>query len=167
MSQTATQTSQQAQTGLDDEQVVVFDVANEFYAVNIARVHEIIRLQQITVIPGAPEFVEGVINLRGKVIPVLDLRKRFHLNVSEHTRSSRIVVVELSNQTIGLIVDGVSEVLRIPADQVDPPSPLVAGIDSRYLRGIAKLENRLIVLLDIDKVLSILEQQQIEASSLN
>lgn len=167
MSQTATQTSQQAQTVLDDEQVVVFDVANEFYAVNIARVHEIIRLQQITVIPGAPEFVEGVINLRGKVIPVLDLRKRFHLNVSEHTRSSRIVVVELSNQTIGLIVDGVSEVLRIPADQVDPPSPLVAGIDSRYLRGIAKLENRLIVLLDIDKVLSILEQQQIEASSLN
>ena len=118
-------------------------------------------------VPGAPEFVEGVINLRGKVIPVLDLRKRFHLNVSEHTRSSRIVVVELSNQTIGLIVDGVSEVLRIPADQVDPPSPLVAGIDSRYLRGIAKLENRLIVLLDIDKVLSILEQQQIEASSLN
>ncbi len=167
MSQTATQTSQQAQTVLDDEQVVVFDVANEFYAVNIARVHEIIRLQQITVIPGAPEFVEGVINLRGKVIPVLDLRKRFHLNVSEHTRSSRIVVVELSNQTIGLIVDGVSEVLRIPADQVDPPSPLVAGIDSRYLRGIAKLENRLIVLLDIDKVLSILEQQQIEASAIN
>jgi purine-binding chemotaxis protein CheW len=152
---------------LDGEQVVVFDVFNESYAVNIARVHEIIRLQQITIIPGAPQYIEGVINLRGKVIPVLDLRKRFGLQADEHTRSSRIVVVEINNQTLGLIVDGVSEVLRIPADRVEPPSPLVAGIDSRYLRGIAKLENRLIVLLDLDQVLSSIEQQQLEASDLH
>jgi purine-binding chemotaxis protein CheW len=155
------------QVVVDDEQVVVFDVANESYAVNIARVHEIIRLQQITVIPGAPECVEGVINLRGKVIPVLDLRKRFHLHIDEHTRSSRIVVVEINNQTLGLIVDGVSEVLRIQTDRIEPPSPLVTGIDSRYLRGIAKLEGRLIVLLDLDQVLSPIEQQQIEAAALN
>ncbi len=152
---------------LDGEQVVVFDVFNESYAVNIARVHEIIRLQQITIIPGAPQYIEGVINLRGKVIPVLDLRKRFGLQADKHTRSSRIVVVEINDQTLGLIVDGVSEVLRIPAGRVEPPSPLVAGIDSRYLRGIAKLENRLIILLDLDQVLSPIEQQQLEASDLH
>ncbi len=147
---------------VDDEQVVVFDVATEAYAVNIAHVHEIIRLQQITVIPGAPSYVEGVINLRGKVIPVLDLRKRFHLSTAELTRASRIVVVEIASQTIGLIVDGVSEVLRIAPDLIEPPSPLVSGVDSRSLRGIAKLEGRLIVLLDLDQVLSAAEQQQLE-----
>lgn len=161
-----TQAPTVVQTALDDEQVVVFDVFNEAYAVNIARVHEIIRLQQITVIPGAPACVEGVINLRGKVIPVLDLRKRFSLHVSEHTRASRIVVVEINGQTLGLIVDGVSEVLRVAPDRIEPPSPLVTGIDSRYLRGIAKLDDRLIVLLDLDQVLSPVEQQQIEASDL-
>jgi purine-binding chemotaxis protein CheW len=155
------------QTGLDGEQVVIFDVSNESYAVNIARVHEIIRLQQITIIPGAPPYVEGVINLRGKVIPVLDLRKRFSLQATDHTRASRIVVVEINGQTLGLVVDGVSEVLRIPTDCIEPPSPLVAGIESRYLRGIAKLEERLIVLLDLDQVLSPTEQQQLEASDLH
>ena len=162
-----TQTATPAQpVALDDEQVVVFDVYNESYAVNIARVHEIIRLQQITVIPGAPDCVEGVINLRGKVIPVLDLRKRFSLHTAEHTRASRIVVVEISGQTLGLIVDGVSEVLRIAPDRIEPPSPLVTGLDSRYLRGIAKLDDRLIVLLDLDQVLSPIEQQQLEATDL-
>jgi purine-binding chemotaxis protein CheW len=155
-----------AQATVDDEQVVVFEVFNESYAVNIARVHEIIRLQQITVIPGAPDCVEGVINLRGKVIPVLDLRKRFHLYAEDHTRASRIVVVEISGQTLGLIVDGVSEVMRISSDRIEPPSPLVSGIDSRYLRGIAKLEGRLIVLLDLDQVLSPVEQQQLETVEL-
>ncbi len=168
MSQTTTQTPAVHNSALagDDEQVVVFAVANEHYAVNIARVHEIIRLQQITVIPGAPACVEGVINLRGKVIPVLDLRKRFRLHAEEHTRSSRIVVVEVGGQTIGLIVDGVSEVLRIQMDSIEPPSPLVTGIDSRYLRGIAKLDGRLIVLLDLDQVLTDAEQQQLEAAEL-
>lgn len=155
-----------SQPVMSDEQVVVFGVANEAYAVNIARVHEIIRLPSITVIPGAPACVEGVINLRGKIIPVLDLRKRFRLHVDDHTRASRIVVAEVGGQTIGLIVDGVSEVLRINAERIEPPSPLVTGIDSRYLRGIAKLEGRLIVLLDLDQVLSAAEQQQLESGDL-
>lgn len=150
----------------NDEQVVVFTVANEAYAVNIARVHEIIRLQQITVIPGAPACIEGVINLRGTVIPVLDLRQRFRLRAEEHTPASRIVVVEVGGQTIGLMVDGVSEVLRIPVEQIEPPSPLVTGIDSPYLRGIAKLDGRLIVLLDLDQVLSPAEREQIESADL-
>jgi purine-binding chemotaxis protein CheW len=166
MSQTATAPTLTEGVKGRDEQVVVFAVANEAYAVNIARVHEIIRLQQITVIPGAPACVEGVINLRGKVIPVLDLRKRFRLRADDHTRSSRIVVVEVGGQTIGLIVDGVSEVLRINSDCIEPPSPLITGLDGRYLRGIAKMDDRLIVLLDLGQVLSEAEQQQIEAVEL-
>jgi len=163
MSQTA---NAAIQTALEDEQVVVFDVANESYAVNIARVHEIIRLQQITVIPGAPDCVEGVINLRGKVIPVLDLRKRFRLRAIEHTRASRVVVVEIAGQTLGLVVDGVSEVLRIATDRIEPPSQLITGVDSRYLRGIAKLDGRLVILLDLDRVLSPVEQEQLGTVSL-
>lgn len=149
-----------------DEQVVVFDVAHEAYAVDIARVHEIIRWQPITVIPGAPSCVEGVINLRGKVIPVLDLRQRFGLPTAALTSASRIVVVEINEQTLGLMVDGVSEVLRVAADRIAPPSPLMVSIDSRYLRGIAKLEDRLVVLLDLDQVLSPIEQQQLATSDL-
>lgn len=137
----------------DEQQLVVFQVGAELYGVQIARVQEIIRLQAITRVPRAPTFVEGVINLRGKVIPVIDLRRRFGLCVSEHTRASRIVVVEISRQVVGIIVDGVSEVLRVSPSAVEPPSPVVAGVDSQYLHGIAKLDDRLVILLDLDRVL--------------
>src|SRR6266700_7681546 len=116
----------------DEQQLVVFQLGAELYGVEIARVHEIIRLQTITRVPHAPAFVEGVINLRGKVIPVVDLRRRFGLASAEHTRASRIVVVEIGDQVVGIVVDGVSEVLRVSTSIVEPPSPVVAGIDSEY-----------------------------------
>jgi len=128
-----------ATTTGDERQLVVFQLGAELYGVEIARVHEIIRLQAITRVPRAPAFVEGIINLRGKVIPVVDLRHRFGLPAAEHTRASRIVVVEIGDQVVGLIVDAVSEVLRIAGATVEPPSPVVAGLESEYLRGIAKL----------------------------
>src|SRR5215216_6705674 len=109
-----------APTGV--QQVVVLDLAGEAYGVEIGRVEEIIRMQPITRIPNGPAFIEGVINLRGRVIVVLDLRKRFGLPASEPTRHSRIVVGELGEHTVGLVVDGVSEVLSLPADAVEPPS---------------------------------------------
>jgi len=137
-----------------EEQLVIFQLASEVYGVDIGRVQEIIRTQHITRVPRAPEFVEGVINLRGKVIPVVDLRKRFGLEGGEHGKASRIVVVEAGEHTIGIVVDAVSEVLRIPTAAVEPPSPVVTTVDSDYLRGIAKLEDRLIILLDLDAVLS-------------
>src|SRR5690348_9924421 len=138
----------------DERQLVVLQLGAELYGVEISRVHEIIRLQTITRVPRAPAFVEGVINLRGKVIPVVDLRRRFGLATADHTRASRIVVVDIAEQVIGMIVDAVSEVLRVSSATVEPPSPVVAGVDSEYIHGIAKLPDRLLILLDLDRVLA-------------
>ena len=140
-------------------QLVVFELGDESYGVDISRVQDINRMQEITEIPHAPESVVGVINLRGRVIPVIDLRKRFGLPEAVHTKDTRIVVVHLEGNLIGVIVDAVSQVLRIPADIVEPPSPVLAGVDSKYLRGIAKLDDKLVILLDLDYVLSRREQE--------
>ena len=144
-----TQTIQQ-----NELQLVVFDLTDEGYGVDISAVREIICLQEITQVPRTPEFVEGVINLRGKVIPVIDLRKRFGLTVEDESQDNRIVVVDIGGQDIGVIVDAVAEVLRIPANSVEPPASVITTADSDYLLGIAKLDSRLIILLDLRKVLS-------------
>ena len=140
-------------------QLVVFDLASEYYGVDIGDVREIIRMQSVTRVPGAPPFVEGIINLRGQVIPVVDLRKKLALDVSDQTADSRIVWVTINEQDVGVIVDAVTEVLRIPVASIEPPSSMVSNVDSDYLRGIAKLEDRLIILLDLGKVLSLADKQ--------
>jgi purine-binding chemotaxis protein CheW len=129
-------------------------LAGESYGVDIGRIQEIIRMQPITMVPNAPAFIEGVTNLRGKVIPVLDLRKRFGIAATTGTKRSRIVVAELGQHTVGLVVDGVSEVLTVAAEAIEPPSTLVTSVDSAYLRGIAKLQERLVLLLDLSRLLS-------------
>jgi purine-binding chemotaxis protein CheW len=151
--------------GGEERQLVVFQLGAELYGVDIARVHEIIRLQTITRVPRAPSFVEGVIHLRGKVIPVVDLRRRFGLPLADHTRATRTVVVEIGDQVVGIIVDSVSEVLRVSTATIEPPSPVVAGIDSEYLQGIAKLPERLVILLDLDRVLAREERRAIEVAA--
>jgi purine-binding chemotaxis protein CheW len=138
---------------MSEEQLVVFELAGESYGVEIGRVQEIDRMQTITVVPQAPPFVEGVINLRGRITPVVDLRTRFGLPKAEPTPLTRIVVVKAGEEWVGLVVDAVSEVLRIPVDAIEPPSAMVTTAESTYLRGIAKLESRLIILLDLDRVL--------------
>ena len=135
-------------------QLVTFSVANEEFGVDILKVQEIIRMMEVTKVPNAPTFVDGVINLRGKVIPVVDLRKRFGLEVQEHDKNTRIVVMEICGTVTGFVVDSVSEVLRIPANTVEPPPPVVAGIESEYISGVGKLEDRLLIMLDLDKLLS-------------
>ena len=140
-------------------QLVVFDLASEFYGVDIGDVREIIRMQTITRVPGAPPFVEGVINLRGSVVPVVDLRKRLDLQVNEQTQETRIVVVDIAGRDVGVIVDGVTEVLRIPLSSVEPPSSMITNADSDYLRGIARLEDKLIILLDLSKALAAIDTQ--------
>ncbi len=135
-------------------QVVVFGLSGQAYGVEIGAVREIIRMQNVTMVPGTPDYVEGVINLRGKVIPVLDLRKRFSLLVGRQTRESRIVVVDVGKQDIGLIVDAVTEVLRIATSAIQPPKSVLSTGNADYLMGIAKLEGRLIILLDLKRVLS-------------
>ncbi len=138
----------------DEQQLVVFDLSTEAYGVDIGAVREIIRLQYITKVPRTPEFVEGVINLRGKVIPVVDLRKRFGLPAEEESKENRIVVVDIGAQDIGVIVDAVTEVLRIATESVEPPASVIITADSEYLLGIAKLDSRLIILLDLEQVLT-------------
>lgn len=141
-----------------EHQLVVFDLANEQYGVDIAAVEGIIKMQTITVVPRAPQFVEGVTNLRGKVLPVIDLRKRFGLPRGEASKDMRIVVVEMAGATVGIVVDGVSEVLRVSEEAIEPPSPIVTTVDSSFIRGIAKVSERLVILLDLGKVLSLQEQ---------
>jgi len=131
-------------------QIVVFELGAERYGVDIATVYEIIRYQPITAVPRAPDFVEGIINLRGRIVPVVDLRARLGLTVSPPTKATRIVVAETAGTTVGLIVDGVSEVLMVPATSIEPTNALVAGADAASLRGIAKLGERLIILLALD-----------------
>lgn len=138
----------------DEQQLVVFELSGESYGVDIGAVNTIIRMQDITEIPRSPEFVEGVINLRGSIIPVIDLRMRFGLPQGEATKASRIVVVEAVGQMIGLVVDAVTETMRLADGSIEPPSPIVTSVDSEYVRGVGKLENRLVILLDLDKVLS-------------
>ena len=144
-----------------ENQLVVFDLAREHYGVDIAAVEGIIKLQAITAVPQAPAFVEGVTNLRGKVLPVVDLRRRFGLPAAAATKETRIVVVEMGGATVGIVVDGVSEVLRVEPEAVEPPAPLVTTADSAYIRGIAKVDQRLIILLDLAKILSTGEQSDL------
>jgi len=135
-------------------QLVTFSIGEEEFGVDILSVQEIIRMMDITKVPRAPDFVEGVINLRGKVIPIIDLRKRFGLSTRDHDKHTRIIVIEINNMIVGFVVDSVSEVLRIPASTVEPPPPVVSGLESEYISGVGKLEDRLLILLDLNKLLS-------------
>ncbi len=137
-----------------EKQLVVFDLAAEAFGVDIGSVREIIRMQDITRVPGAPAFVEGIINLRGSVIPVIDLRKRFDIPVNELHKDNRIVVMDIGGQDMGVVVDAVTEVLRIASASVEPPSSVITTADSVYLLGIVKMEGRMVILLDLDKVLT-------------
>lgn len=142
-----------------EEHLVVFHLARQTYGVDIGAVHEIIRLQSITKVPRTPTFVEGVINLRGKIVPVIDLHKRFDLTAGEATEHTRIMVVEVGGLNVGMIVDAVSEVLRLPQSNIEPPPPMISGIDVAYLRGVGKWGDKLIILLDIQRVLLEEEKQ--------
>jgi purine-binding chemotaxis protein CheW len=156
-----------------ENQLVVFNLANEDYGVDIGAVDGIVKMQSITKVPHAPGFVEGITNLRGEVLPVIDLRKRFGLPVGEITKDTRIVNVEVDGVKVGMVVDAVTEVLRVAENDVEPPSPLVTSVDGNaasltggrnaFITGIAKVDSRLIILLDLGKVLSTEEQTDLKA----
>ncbi|MNK86395.1 Chemotaxis protein CheW [compost metagenome] len=138
----------------DVHQLVSFTLGAEEFAVDIGVVQEIVRMPEITKVPRSPAFVEGVVNLRGKIIPVVDLRKRFLLPASEATKSTRIVIVTLGGRTVGMIVDAVSEVLRLSSEAIEATPEMVASqVQASFLKGIAKLEGRLLILPDLDRVL--------------
>ena len=136
------------------DKFLTFHIADEEFAIPIGHVIEIVGIQKITEVPDMPNFVKGVINLRGKVIPIIDLRRRFGLQPKTHDKHTRIIVIEINTMIVGFVVDSVSEVLRIPASTVEPPPPVVAGLESEYISGVGKLEDRLLILLDLDRLLS-------------
>ena len=146
-----------------EQQLVIFELAKEFYGINIAVVESIIKMQAITQLPHTPSYMKGVTNLRGSVLPVIDLRTRFALETREYTRQTRIIIVTMGSIKVGVVVDGVSEVLRVSDDLIEPLPPMVNSVNSAFLKGIVRLENRLIILLDLGKILDLNEQQVLEA----
>ncbi len=137
----------------NEKQMVLFELGTETYGLDIASVYEIIRMQPITKVPKAPNYVEGVINLRGRVIPVIDIGKRFGFEKTDDIKNKRIVVINIKDTTLGIIVDAVTEVIRIPTDSIEPVSDIVTSGQSDYLMGIAKLPEKMIILLALDKLL--------------
>src|SRR3974390_3746832 len=135
-----------------DCQVVGFRIGNETYGVRIASVREIVRVPEITAVPNAPDMIEGVTKLRGKIIPVMDLGKRFANNSDQPDKKNRILVVELDNKLLGLIVSSASEVLKIPPSDIESPASVFGEGESSYVTGVGKLKGRLIILLDIARL---------------
>ncbi|HEU5412965.1 MAG TPA: chemotaxis protein CheW [Candidatus Angelobacter sp.] len=133
--------------------VVGFRIGAETFGVPIGLVHEIVRVPEITAVPDSPDYVEGVINLRGKIVSVLDLRKRFGEKTIVRDKKNRILVTEVDGKLVGLIVDAASEVLKLPETLVEPPPPVFDERDVNYVTGLGKLQGRLIIMIDLTKVL--------------
>jgi purine-binding chemotaxis protein CheW len=141
----------------EEIQLVVFSLGREEFGVEVTQVREIMRMEEITRMPKSPHFVEGIINLRGQIIAVVELAKRLNLEIGERSSETRIIVVEAEDIKVGMIVDSVSEVLRVSADAVEPSPSLATDVSAAYLQGVVKQDNRLIILLDLTRVLSLQE----------
>ncbi len=154
--------SKQREREGDLNQLISFIVGEEEYGLEILRVKEVIRIREITRLPRAPSFVKGIINLRGDVIPIIDLRDKFGLEHKEYTSMTRVIVVDVDGRLVGMVVDAASQVVRVPADQIDPPPPIVGGLSVEFIKGVGKIEERLIILLNIDRILSTQEKVELE-----
>ena len=147
----------------DDMQLVVFDLDSEEYGVEISQVREIIKMEVISKIPRAPDYIEGVINLRGQVTTVISLRKKFGLEEREVDQYTRIIVAEVDGLTLGITVDAVNEVLKLPIKDIEDTPAIVANdVDTKYIRGVGKLDDRLLILLDIPRIMNNDELEQID-----
>ncbi|MCM1565400.1 MAG: chemotaxis protein CheW [Dehalobacter sp.] len=136
-----------------EEQMVTFSLGSEEFGVDIMKVQEIIRIPPVTRVPKARSYIEGVINLRGNVIPIVNLRSRFGMPPGEETDLSRIVVLQIDSRVFGIMVDSVTEVLRLDSEAIEPPPPIALGMDSNYIRGVGKISERLLILLKLDQLM--------------
>ena len=155
----------QAESGVLAEnldQLISFAISDEDYGVDIQTVKEVIRHREITRLPKAPAFVKGVINLRGDIIPIIDLRERFGMEQQEYTNMTRVIVVEVEGRSVGMVVDSVSHVIRIEEGQIEPPPPCVGKKSEEYIRGVGKVDEKLIVLLHITRILTAEEKVEID-----
>ncbi|MEE8168455.1 MAG: chemotaxis protein CheW [Candidatus Hydrothermarchaeales archaeon] len=146
----------------EEVQLVVFMLGKEEFGVDITQVREILKIPRITSIPNSPEFIEGVINLRGQITTVMDLRKRLGVGGGEISENTRIVIVEVGDTTIGMVVDSVSEVLRLSTKDIDAAPSIATDIEAEYIQGVGKLTDRLLILLDLGKILSRGEMEQVK-----
>lgn len=147
---------------MSEEQYVVFKLGNEEYAINIMNVTEISPYEEIAKIPNVPNFVEGIINYRGHVIPIICLRKRFGINADKIDNNTRIIVISLEDKQVGFIVDEASQTIKIDDEQIDPASSISASVDMKYINGVGKVDNRLIIIIDLEKVLTEEEREEIQ-----
>ncbi|QQY78783.1 purine-binding chemotaxis protein CheW [Keratinibaculum paraultunense] len=148
---------------MSENQYVVFKLDENEFGIDIMNVKEIIPYQEPVHVPNTPDFVEGIINYRGNVIPVINLRERFDMDVKQITKDTRIIVITLKEKEVGFIVDEASQTIRLNEEQIDPAPGIIAGIEKRYITGIGKVdENRLIILLDLKEILTDEEKNEIE-----
>ncbi len=145
-------------TTVDDIKVIVFQLADKEYVIPVSQVQSIEKMMQITRVPKTPSFVKGVINLRGVVTPIIDLRERFEIQANALDDRSRMIMIKADDIEVGLIVDAANDVLDIPSSAIEPQPDVVGTIESEFIAGVAKLDRRLLVLLNLDKVLSPLER---------
>lgn len=146
-------------------QLVICQLADEEFGIEISKVKEIIRIPDITKIPQAPHYIEGIINLRGSIIPVINLASKFGLSIEKTEERARIMIVELETITAGMIVDAVTEVMRLAISDIDPaPDIIASNISEKYIQGVGKLDSRLLILLDIDRVFT--EEQKMHVAQL-
>ena len=143
---------------MDDLKVIVFELMNKEYVIPVSQVQSIEKMMHITRVPKTPSFVKGVINLRGVVTPIIDLRERFNLQVSEANEHSRMIMIKLEDMEVGLIVDAANDVLDIPLSAIEPQPDVVGSIESEFIGGVAKLDRRLLVMLQLEKVLNPIKQ---------
>ncbi len=147
---------------LEELQLVSFKIGNEEYGIDIIKVQEINRMSQITKVPNTEEYIEGVMNLRGRVIPIVDLRVRLGLEKKQQDKNTRVIFVDLENKTVGFIVDAVNKVLRIPSSIVEAPPEIVIGANREFIKGVGKLEENLLILLDLNSIMGLAEATSIE-----
>ncbi len=140
---------------VDEQQFVAFRLGDEEYGVSILQIQEIKRMTEVTRIPHTPAYVKGVINLRGSVLPVIDLKTRLNFASSDYTDDARIIIIKLNEYSVGMIVDAVSEVLWLPADQIEPSPDFVGEMEAEYIRGVGKVDGRLVILLNMENVASL------------
>ncbi len=149
-------------TAIQDLQAVVFMLNRAYYGVPILQVQEIVKMTEITELPNTPDFVQGIVNLRGKIIPIIDMRKRFGLPEETIDENWKILILKEEDVLFGVMVDQISEVEKVPATLIEKPPKIVAGVNGKFINGIAKTQNRLLILLDIAKILSDEEKELLQ-----
>lgn len=142
--------------------IIVFQVKKESYGVDLHQILSIERLQTITPVPKTPDYIKGVLNLRGEIIPVIDLNERIHSEKINPTDENRILIVEIQNMRVGLVVDAATDVIDVELSSIEPPPSIIGGVTQDYVKGVIRRENNILILLDLERVLNLAEIDEIQ-----